>query len=188
MEVERRVLKDGAVRRRVRWRQGGRRRSQSSDRKGDAVTFAAELRRRQQLGTLTSMEMGRVTLGEYVVGTWCEVYASQLSPKTWMQYRQLLNKHILPSLGQLELRSIRPETIARWQAERLAAGNGRVSVRYALTLLGASSSARSRTARSSRTLRERCARRHSREGQRFGRWRQQRSNGCARRARRATRR
>jgi integrase len=80
---------------------------------------------------------GRVTLGEYVVGTWCEAYASQLSPKTWMQYRQLLNKHILPSLGPLELRSIRPETIARWQAERLAAGHGPVSVRYALTLLGA---------------------------------------------------
>jgi integrase len=83
------------------------------------------------------MDMGRVTLGEYVVGTWCEAYASQLSPKTWMHYRQLLNKHILPSLGPYELRSIRPETIARWQAERLAAGHGRVSVRYALTLLGA---------------------------------------------------
>jgi hypothetical protein len=35
----------------------------------------------------------------YVVGTWCEAYASQLSPKTWMHYRQLLNKHILPALG-----------------------------------------------------------------------------------------
>jgi len=107
------------------------------DRKGDAVTFSAELRRRQQLGTLTEMDMGRVTLTEYVVGTWCEAYASQLSPKTWMHYRQLLNKHILPSLGSLELRAIRPETIGRWQAQRLAAGHGRVSVRYALTLLGA---------------------------------------------------
>jgi hypothetical protein len=101
------------------------------------MTFGAELRRRQQLGTLTEMDMGRVTLAEYVVDTWCEAYASQLAPKTWMHYRQLLNKHILPSLGPLELRAIRPETIARWQAERLAAGHGRVSVRYALTLLGA---------------------------------------------------
>lgn len=137
MEIQRRVLKDGAVRWRVRWRQGGRYRVQTFDRKGDAVTFGAELRRRQQLGTLTEMDMGRVTLADYVVGTWCEAYASQLSPKTWMHYRQLLNKHILPSLGPLELRAIRPETIGRWQAERLAAGYGRVSVRYALTLLGA---------------------------------------------------
>jgi hypothetical protein len=125
MEIERRVLKNGAVRWRVRWRQGGRRRSQAFDRKGDAVTFSAELRRRQQLGTLTEMDMGRVTLADYVVGTWCEAYASQLSPKTWMHYRQLLNKRILPSLGPLELRAIRPETIARWQAQRLAAGHGR---------------------------------------------------------------
>src|SRR5207248_2489674 len=136
-EIERRGLKEGAVRWRVRWRQGGRRRSETFDRKGDAVTFSAELRRRQQLGTLTSMDMGRVTLADYVIGTWCEAYASQLSTKTWMHYRQLLNKHILPSLGPLELRAIRPETIARWQAERLGAGHGRVSVRYAVTLLGA---------------------------------------------------
>jgi hypothetical protein len=44
MEVQRRVLKDGAVRWRVRWRQGGRYRVQTFDRKGDAVTFGAELR------------------------------------------------------------------------------------------------------------------------------------------------
>jgi hypothetical protein len=29
-----------------------------------------------------------------------------------MHYRQRLDKHILPSLGALELRSVRPETIA----------------------------------------------------------------------------
>ena len=72
MEIERRVMKDGAVRWRVRWRQGGRYRSQTFDRKGDAVTFAAEIRRRQQLGTLVAMDLGRLTLAEYVVGTWCE--------------------------------------------------------------------------------------------------------------------
>jgi hypothetical protein len=55
---------------------------------GDAVTLSAELRRRQQLGTLTEMDMGRLTLADYVVDTWCEAYASQLSPKTWMHYRQ----------------------------------------------------------------------------------------------------
>jgi hypothetical protein len=66
MEIQRRVLKDGAA----RWRQGGRYRSQTFDRKGDAVTFAAEIRRRQQLGTLVTVDFGRLTLAEYVVGTW----------------------------------------------------------------------------------------------------------------------
>ena len=188
MEIERRILKNGAVQWRVRWRQGGRRRSQAFDRKGDAVTFSAELRRRQQLGTLTEMDMGRVTLADYVVGTWCEAYASQLSPKTWMHYRQLLNKHILPSLGPLELRAIRPETIARWQAQRLAAGHGRVRSATRSPCSERSFSARSRTGRSNRTRRVPSARLRFRDGLRSGRWLRRRSNGCARQARRATRR
>ena len=49
VEIQKRVLASGAVRWRVRWRQGERHRSQTFDRKGDAVTFAAEIRRRQQL-------------------------------------------------------------------------------------------------------------------------------------------
>ena len=101
------------------------------------MTFAAEIRRRQQLGTLVAMDMGRLTLTDYVHGTWRQAYASQLAPKTRMHYDQLLAKHVLPSLGGLQLRAITPETIARWQAERLGSGYGRVSVRYALTLLGA---------------------------------------------------
>ncbi|HWE12398.1 MAG TPA: hypothetical protein VG365_02745 [Solirubrobacteraceae bacterium] len=39
MEIQRRVLKDGAV----RWRQGGRYRVQTFDRKGDAVTFLSRM-------------------------------------------------------------------------------------------------------------------------------------------------
>jgi len=137
MEIERRVLKSGSVRWRVRWRQAGRYRAQTFDRKGDATNFAAEIRRRQQLGTLAAMDMGRLTLAQYVDSTWLQAYALQLAPKTRMHYDQLLAKHILPSFGGLELRAITPEAIARWQAARIGAGHGRVSVRYALTLLGA---------------------------------------------------
>jgi hypothetical protein len=38
MEIQRRVLKDGAVRWRVRWRQSGRYRVQTFDRKGREAT------------------------------------------------------------------------------------------------------------------------------------------------------
>ncbi len=136
MEIQKRVLKSGAVRWKVRWRQGDRYRSQTFDRKGDAVTFAAEIRRRQQLGTLVSMDSGRITLVEYVNATWAPAYASDLALKTRLHYEQLLNKHVLPQLGALELRAITSETIARWQADRLAAGYGRVAVRHAFDLLG----------------------------------------------------
>ena len=55
-----------------------------------------------------------------------------------MDALQATSEQAHPAVARpLELRAIRPETIARWQAQRLAAGHGRVSVRYALTLLGA---------------------------------------------------
>ncbi len=136
MEIQKRVLMSGAVRWRVRWRQGDRYRSQTFDRKGDAVTFAAEIRRRQQLGTLVSMDSGRETLRDYVIKTWAPAYGSNLARKTQLHYEQLLVKHVLPELGPLELRAITPETIARWQADRLAAGHGRVAIRHAFDLLG----------------------------------------------------
>jgi integrase len=136
MEIQKRVLKSGAVRWKVRWRQGDRYRSQTFDRKGDAVTVGAEVRRRQQLGTLVSMDSGRITLVGYVNATWAPAYASDLALKTRLHYTQLLNKHVLPQLGALELRAITSETIARWQADRLAAGYGRVAIRHAFDLLG----------------------------------------------------
>jgi len=85
---------------------------------------------------LGSMDSGRVTMAEYVMKTWAPAYGSNLARKTQLHYEQLLVKHVLPELGPLELRAIRPETIARWQADRLAAGHGRVAIRHAFDLLG----------------------------------------------------
>src|SRR5450755_899004 len=62
MEIQKRVLGDRSVRWRVRWRQGGRYRARTFDRKGDALNFGAELRRRQQLGTIATLDTGRMTL------------------------------------------------------------------------------------------------------------------------------
>jgi integrase len=100
------------------------------------LSLAAEIRRRQQLGTLVTIDSGRETLRDYVVDTWVPAYASNLARKTQLHYQHLLLKHVLPELGPLELRAITPETIARWQADRLAAGYGRVAIRHAFDLLG----------------------------------------------------
>ncbi|MGH2952571.1 MAG: tyrosine-type recombinase/integrase [Solirubrobacterales bacterium] len=60
-----------------------------------------------------------------------------LAPKTGKHYTGLYDHHLSPSLGAIPLRDLRPDRIARWQAERLAAGAGSVAVRQALELLGA---------------------------------------------------
>ena len=136
MEIQKRILSDGSVRWRARWRQGGRYRARTFDRKRDALNFGAELRRRQQLGTLLTLDTGRMTLAEYVAGTWATAYRTNLSESTRLRYGHLYDKHILPELGPLALVEITPEVVARWQAHRLAIGGGPIAVRGALTLLG----------------------------------------------------
>jgi integrase len=48
----------------------------------------------------------------------------------------LYDHHVRPYLGAIALRDITPETIGRWQADRLADGAGPVAVRHAMDLLG----------------------------------------------------
>jgi integrase len=130
---------DGSVVWRVRWRDGGRgsaERSRTFTRKADATRFEDELRRRRRLGEIGLLLGSQETLDTYVTETWAPTHAVTLSPTTAKDYAVLYDKHIAPYLGQLKLIEITPETIARWQSDRLAAGAGRVSVIKALTVLG----------------------------------------------------
>ena len=137
MNIEKRPTANGTVRWRVRWRHAGAHRSRTFDRKSDAQLFAAELRRRSQIGTMAGLDAGRISLAEYVAGTWAKAYGSQLAASTRTRYGYIYDKHILPELGPLTLRELTPEVLARWQAERLASGAGPFAVREALKLLGA---------------------------------------------------
>ena len=121
----------------VRYREGGRNRSRSFDRKADAERFDAEVKRRRQLGALSSLEAGRETLDEFVVETWAPTHAVTLAPKTRKHYASLYDHYLSPHLGATPVRELRADRIARWQAERLAGGAGPVAVRQALELLGA---------------------------------------------------
>ncbi|WP_432419792.1 tyrosine-type recombinase/integrase [Baekduia alba] len=92
--------------------------------------------RRRELGVLGSLDGGRETLDEFVIQTWAPTHSVMLAPKTRKHYASLYDHHIAPTLGPLQLRAIRPETISRWQADRLAADAGPTAVRHALDLLG----------------------------------------------------
>lgn len=139
MSVQRVVLADGTVSWRVRWRDGGRdsrMNSRSFGRKADAVAFDDELRRRRRLGELATVVGSRDTLDHYVAETWAKTHAVTLARSTARTYAGLYDLHIAPYLGQLKLAELTPEVIARWQAERVAAGAGRSSIHKTLTLLG----------------------------------------------------
>jgi integrase len=82
------------------------------------------------------LDAGRQTLDEFVTLVWAPTYAVTLAAKTRQHYANLYDHHLSPDLGDIALRDLRPERIARWQADRLAAGAGRVAVRHALDMLG----------------------------------------------------
>jgi integrase len=130
---------DGSVYWKVRWRDGGRgspARSRVFDRKADAVAFEDELRRRRRLGDLGILIGSKETLDQYVTETWVRTHAVTLAPRTAQTYAGLYDLHIGPYLGRFKLADVTPELVARWQADRVAAGAGRSSVLKSLTLLG----------------------------------------------------
>ena len=118
----------GAVRYRVRWREHGRNRAETFDRRRDAELFEADVRRRKQLGTLADLNAGTETLDDYVTRTWTPVHAVTLARRTRNVYAFVYDRHVSPHLGQLSLREITPETVAEIRAAgfpRMAPGPGR---------------------------------------------------------------
>src|SRR5262249_59667678 len=71
---------------RVRWREAGRNRARTFDRKADAARFETEVRRRQQTGDLPPVEGGRETLAVFAEKWWKTYAVPNLPPKTQRIY------------------------------------------------------------------------------------------------------
>jgi len=121
---------------RVRWQEGDRMRSRTFDRKRDAQLFDGEIRRQRRLGSLSALDAGTETLDTYVTQTWAPAHMASLATRTRRVYTNLYDVHISPGLGTVALRQLKPEMIARWQSDRLAAGAGPTAVQKAMVLLG----------------------------------------------------
>ena len=128
MDVERRN-----DRWRVRWREGGRRRSRTFDRKSDAKDYLAWLRRRQQLGQAAVPD--DVKLAEFVETYWRLHAVPNLSQSTRDLYGGVWERHILPALGEYGVRELTPKRLTRFRAELEHAGVGAATVVKALTIV-----------------------------------------------------
>ena len=121
---------------RVRWRdETGSERSKTFDRVGDARAFEAKLRLLKRTGALGDLDAGQETLAEFVE-EWWQVYAGpNLERSTLRAYAHFWNSHALPRLGQLQLRELTPQVIARFRAELEADGVGNEAIRKTMTML-----------------------------------------------------
>jgi integrase len=136
--IEKRTLKSGRRVYRVRWRdagRGSREHVRSFDRHEDAVRFETDIRRRKQLGELAELEAGRETLDEWA-REWFRTHARpNLARHTLDYYARAWDNHILPRLGDYELRRITPAVIAGFADELRRNGVGEPTVRKVLTLV-----------------------------------------------------
>jgi integrase len=106
----------------VKWREGDQMRSETFDRKGDAIRRDAEIRITKQNGGRVAAIRGGVTLAEFVRDTWGPEYADpHLEDSTRETYRALWQTRIKPSLGDVPLVEITPGRIRAWQAEQVEA-------------------------------------------------------------------
>ncbi len=81
-----------------------------------------------------TIEGARATLGEYLE-KWLETVKPSLRPKTWKQYSQIVRQHIIPQLGSIKLKDLRPDHIQSHYTARQAAGAGVRTVRLTHAIL-----------------------------------------------------
>ena len=119
----------------VRYREGGRNRSRTFDRKSDAEDFQAEVRRRKRLGTLAHLHSGEELLADFAV-EWRRMHARpNLQRSTLERYSQVWDKHVLPRLGMYRLQELTPEVVAEFRGELSENGVGDATVRKAMFIL-----------------------------------------------------
>jgi integrase len=119
----------------VKYRVGGRQRSRSFARKGDAHRFDAEAKRRSQLGPTLARELDRstLTLDEFVRGGF-RSHAATLSPSSRAKYGWAIERH-LSELVDEPLLTLDVPRLARHQQLLLDRGTSASTVREAMVYL-----------------------------------------------------
>src|SRR5689334_11395158 len=121
---------------RVRWRdETGSERSKTFDRVADARAFEGKVRTMKRSGALADLDAGTETLADFVEEWWLVYAGPNLERSTLRIYAQLWNGHALPRLGQMRLRDLSPQVIARFRAELEGAGVGTEAIRKTMTML-----------------------------------------------------
>jgi integrase len=129
--------KDSRGKYEVRWHEGSGQRSRLFERKRDADAFDLEIKRRKQLGALApSVLQSRMTLAEFVEEDWWPRYAiPNLADDTRRRYLELWGTHLLPRMGDYELRAITSLLVEDFRDQLTRSGVRLQTVRQSLMLL-----------------------------------------------------
>lgn len=135
MSIHKRMGRNGEVSWTVRYREGGANRRCTFTTRKDAQDFEAQVRLKSRQGTLHSLDAGKVELGEFAEKWWEEYVKARLAKATVHGYALAWNLHVLPYLGQRQLREITPRVIEEWRYQLERKGVGAPTVRKSMTVL-----------------------------------------------------
>ena len=134
------VERRGQGRWRARYRgPDGRERSRTFTRKVDAERFLATVEADKARGRWIDPVLGKVKFRE-----WAERWMAttvHLKPKTQYDYRSLLRRHVIPRLGDLELKRIDRLMVRTWIADLEASGLSASRIRLARQVLSSAMTA-----------------------------------------------
>lgn len=135
MSTHKRMNKNGTASYSVRFREGGSNRRRSFANKKDAEAFEAQTRLAARQGTLRLLDAGKVTLGEFAESWWEQYVIPRFATSTIHSYALAWNLHVLPYLGERQLREITPRVIEEWRFQLVQNGVGAPTVRKSMAVV-----------------------------------------------------
>jgi hypothetical protein len=87
--------------------------------KATAEALASDLAGRHRQG---GRERSSVTVAIYLTQRWLPAKKLELRPSTWDAYRRIIDLHLIPRIGRIPLRHLRPDHLERLYADLLDEG------------------------------------------------------------------
>jgi len=82
----------------------------------------------------TYIQPNKITVGEHLKH-WLEGKKANIAPRTYESYEMIVKKHLIPSLGNINLSQLQPLAIERYKNEKLNAKKSNRTVQYHLSIL-----------------------------------------------------
>lgn len=134
MSVHKKVKANGDISWQVRYRAAGRHRQQTFATKKLAEAFDGSLRMKKLTGEMATIEAGKKPLAEFGE-EWWETAKVPLATATRANYSNSWNKHIMPFLGDVQLRELTPRVIEEWKADLTRHGRTNPTIKKAMNVL-----------------------------------------------------